>query len=150
MSHESSADTTPQLAAVETIISSWRNHDIEPVLAQLHDDVEFTFAIGQRPAVGKDRVRMMLEFLQGHQSNVKWRTVNSAQNGNVVFSEGIDDYVNGDGHHIQTPHVTVFEFDGDKITRWRDYYDQRQLERAEAGEPISEWTQPLVADDRGR
>lgn len=130
-------------------MSAWQDREIEPVLAQLSNDVEFTFAIGKRPLVGKDRVRSMLEFLQSHQRDVKWRTVFRAQTGNVVFVEGIDDYINPDGHHVLTPHVSIFEFDGDKINRWRDYYDQRQLESAEAGEPISQWAAPFVAADRG-
>ncbi|BAN00959.1 nuclear transport factor 2 family protein [Ilumatobacter coccineus] len=142
------ASSSPQVDAVDAIIDAWRRHDIDTVLDQLHDDVVFTFAIGQRPAVGKARVRQMLEFLQGHQTQVRWRTINSAQNGDMVFTEGVDDYVNPAGHRVQTPHATVFEFDGDKIVAWRDYYDQRQMEQAEAGEPLSEWGAALVADDR--
>jgi limonene-1,2-epoxide hydrolase len=143
------SDVSPQFAAVDAIMAAWTHHEIEPVLAQLSDEIEFTFAIGKRPMVGKNRVRGLLEFLQTHQSDVKWRTVHRAQTGNVVFVEGIDDYVNVDGHQVLTPHVSIFEFDGDKITRWRDYYDQRQMEAAEAGEPISQWAEPFVAAGRG-
>lgn len=131
-------------------MTAWQTHDIQAVLDQLAEEIEFTFAIGKRPMVGKERVRGLLEFLQGHQTDVKWRTVNRAQSGNVVFVEGIDDYINPDGHHVRTPHVSVFEFDGGHIVKWRDYYDQRQLEGAEAGDEISEWAEPLVAADRGR
>ncbi|MEM9135401.1 MAG: nuclear transport factor 2 family protein [Actinomycetota bacterium] len=141
---------TPQIAAVEAIMAAWRDRRIEPVLDRLHDDIEFTYAIGKRPMVGKERIRGLLEFLQTHQRDVQWRTVHRAQTGDVVFVEGVDDFVNPDGHHVRTPHVTVFEFEGDEVIRWRDYYDQRQMEAAEAGEPSSEWLLPLVAPDRGR
>lgn len=143
------SDDTPQLNAVATIMAAWREHDAETVLAQLADDVEFTYALGMRPAVGKDRVGRLLDALKANQQNVKWRSVNRAQTGSVVFVEAIDDYVNAKGHHVRTPHVTVFEFDGDKVSKWRDYFDMRSLEGAEEGQPISEWLEPLVADDRG-
>jgi limonene-1,2-epoxide hydrolase len=143
------SEASPQFAAVDAIMAAWKLHDVEQVLEHLSDEIEFTFAIGKRPMVGKDRVRGLLEFLKTHQSDVKWRTVHRAQTGNVVFVEGVDDYVNVDGHHVLTPHVSIFEFDGDKITHWRDYYDQRQMEAAEAGEPISKWAEPFVAPARG-
>lgn len=143
-------DQSPQLDVVDAIYAAWRRQDADAVLDHLHDDVEFIYALGQRPAVGKDRVAKLLAHLATNQRDIAWRWVNRAQAGDVVFVEAIDDYVNAAGHHVRTPFVTVYEFEGVQIRRWREYFDTRGLERVEAGEPISEWLEPLVAPDRGR
>ena len=139
----------PRLAALDGIVAAWKQGDVEGVLAHLAEDVEFIYAIGQRPLQGKAIVRKLLTALSDQQNDVRWRHVHRAIAGNVVFAEGIDDYVNGEGVRIQHPFVTVFEFEGDLVRRWRDYYDQATLQRLEKGEPLSEWAAPLVAEDRG-
>ncbi|MEO1059845.1 MAG: nuclear transport factor 2 family protein [Actinomycetota bacterium] len=141
---------SPQLDVIDTIYEAWRRQDAETVLAQLHDGVEFVYALGQRPVVGTERVRRLLAHLAANQRDVAWRWVHRAQDGDVVFVEAIDDYINAAGHHVRTPFVTVYEFEGTKIRRWREYFDTRGLELVEAGEPISEWIEPLVAPERGR
>lgn len=140
--------SSPQIDVLHSIIESWKHFDVEAVLEHLSDDIEFIFAIGQKPANGKEEVRRMLTGLAGHQRDVRWRLVHTAQSGSVVFAEGIDDYYNAAGHHIQTPHVSVYEFEGDQIRRWRDYYDQTTLGKAEAGKPLPKWLGPLVREER--
>lgn len=46
-------DISPQFGAVDAIMTAWKHREIEPVLEQLSDEIEFTFAIGKRPLVGK-------------------------------------------------------------------------------------------------
>lgn len=145
-----SGNARARMAALDGIVEAWKAGDVEGVLGFLAEDVEFIYAIGQRPLQGKTIVRKLLTALADQQQNVRWRHVHRAIDGDVVFAEGIDDYVNGEGVRIQHPFVTVFEFEGEQVRRWRDYYDQTTLQRLEKGEPLSEWAAPLVADDRGR
>lgn len=136
---------TAQTQAARAIVRRWHEFDVDGILDLLDDEVEFTYAIGVRPATGKARIRRLLEGLGAHQRNLNWQIINIAQAGNIIFLEGLDDYRNPSDHHVQTPHVTVFEFRGTKIVKWRDYFDLRTLETFEAGEPPSDWFTEFVA-----
>jgi len=133
---------------IDAIIAAWKQGDVEAVLAHLTEDVEMIYAIGQKPLQGKAEVREMLSKLGGNQSDVRWRVLNRARAGDVVFVEGIDDYVNAAGHRVRHPYTSVYEFEEGRIRRWRDYFDLRTMLRAEQGEPPSEWLAPLVSEDR--
>ena len=86
---------------IDAIIAAWKQGDVEAVLAHLTEDVEMIYAIGQKPLQGKAEVREMLSKLGGNQSDVRWRVLNRARAGDVVFVEGIDDYVNAAGHRVR-------------------------------------------------
>ena len=58
--------------------------------------------------------------------------------------------MNGEGHRVRNPYVSVYEFEGDEIRRWRDDVDQATLQAIEGGAPLSEWILPLVSEERGR
>jgi len=135
-------------SVIDTIIAAWKADDLETVLAQLTDDVEMIYAIGQKPLQGKAEVREMLSKLGGSQTDVRWRILNRARAGAVVFVEGIDDFVNAKGHRVQHPYVSVYEFEGGRVRRWRDYFDLRTMLRSEEGKPPSKWVLPLVSDER--
>lgn len=138
-----------RFAVIDAVIDAWKRSDIDAVLEHVTDDVEFIYALGRRPILGKAAMRRVLEGLGGQQSEIRWRLVHRAQAGEVVFAEGIDDYVNPSGVRVRNPYVSVYEFEGAKIRRWRDYYDSAVLEKAEAGKPPPEWFAPLVSEERG-
>ena len=50
------------------------------------------------------------------------RILNIAVNGNIVFTERIDEMVY-DGNRISARCMRALEVQGDKITAWRDYFD---------------------------
>ena len=141
-------DAEERFAVLDAVIAAWKRGDLDAVLEHVTEDIEFLFALGRPPIVGKDAMRRVLEGLGGHQQEIRWRIVNRAQAGDVVFAEGIDDYVNPEGVRVRNPYVTVYEFEGARIRRWRDYYDGKVLERAEAGKAVPAWFAPLVSDER--
>jgi len=123
-----------KLDIVKAIIAAWSNKDVEAVLELITEDIVFFYAIGRAPARGKVEMRALLEQLKGHQSDLNWQIKNAAETGNVVMIEAVDQYTNPSGIIVQTPHMTTFEFDGDLICGWRDYFDFSQLMRLEQGE----------------
>ncbi|GAB5415644.1 MAG: limonene-1,2-epoxide hydrolase family protein [Congregibacter sp.] len=132
--------------AVEAIISAWKNKDIDGVLAQLSDDVEYHFLVGERPLIGKDWVRKFLEKFGGHISDENnWRLKQTAENGNALLVEGIDDYISTDGHRICYPYMGVFEFRDGLICAWRDYADGSLIAGQRSGKTLPEWLEALVA-----
>lgn len=133
-----------KLEIVKTVIASWKQKDVDAVLDLVSDDIAFFYAIGREPVRGKEEMRALLGRLKDHQQDLDWRIKNSAATDNLVMIEGVDEYTNPAGIKIQTPHMTVFEFDGDKIIGWRDYFDFGQLMALEQGEAPSEHVQALI------
>jgi limonene-1,2-epoxide hydrolase len=55
---------------------------------------------------------------------IKVEMLGSAVNGNNVYTERIDHLIGENGEIIKSvPVMGVLEIDGDKIVRWRDYFD---------------------------
>lgn len=136
---------TAHIECVEGLIADWARRDVDAVLDRLTDDVVYHFHVGSRPLRGKEWVRRFLEKFGAGQTDVRWRIVHHAQNGDVLLVEGVDDYVDPKGRRIRTPYMGAFEFRGGQICQWRDYLDLGLVARVEAGEPMPEWIEELVA-----
>lgn len=133
-------------AAVEAIISAWKDKDIDGVLNQLNDDVEYHFLVGQRPLVGKEWVRKFLtKFGSDISEENNWRLLQTAENGNALLVEGVDDYISTDGNRVCYPYMGVFEFANGRISAWRDYADGSLIASQRSGAELPQWLETLVA-----
>lgn len=142
------ADAThaAKLTVVNNIIEAWKHKDIDGVLAQLCDDVEYHYLMGERPLIGKDWVRKFLERFGGHIGEPNnWRILRSAESGNALLLEGVDDYMATDGTHICYPYMGIFEFRDGLVSHWRDYADAGLIARIKDGETLPAWLETLVA-----
>lgn len=143
---EQTCETDDKRAVVEAIIGAWKNKDIDGVLAQLTDDVEYHYLVGERPLLGKEWVRKFLERFGGHISDTNnWRITRSAATGNALLLEGVDDYLDTDGRRIRYPYMGAFEFRDGLVSHWRDYADGGLIARIKAGEELPAWLETLVA-----
>ena len=133
-----------QLDTVKTLIEDWKRKDIVAVLEHVNEDIVFFYAIGEAPIRGKTALRALLERLKGHQSNLSWRIKTSAETGNMVMIEGVDEYTNPAGLIVRTPHMTAFEFNNGKISGWRDYFDFGVLKQQEGGGELPEHVEGLI------
>jgi len=139
------AEVTEKQAVVEAIIDAWKNKDIDGVLAQLTEDVEYHYLVGERPLIGKEWVRKFLERFRdqvGPTNN--WRITRSAEAGNALLLEGVDDYLDANGQRICYPYMGAFEFRGNLVSHWRDYADAGLITRIKQGETLPAWLEPLV------
>jgi len=140
----------PRIDIVRSIMEAWGRHDIDTVLAHVADDVEWHYHVGSRPVQGSADMRKVLDKLQHHQLQSRWRVIRHAEADDAVFIEAIDDYVNPDGYRVQAPYMGVYEFDGETVTAWRDYVDLAEMSKAETGEPLPEWIEALVNREAAR
>jgi limonene-1,2-epoxide hydrolase len=73
------------------------------------------------------RLRLGLEPLVGYEHVPGWRII--AQ-GHTVVTEHVERWTWESGETVDLPFVSVHELDGDKVTRWWDYWDLGTLMNA--------------------
>lgn len=105
---------------VNEFISAWNDMDWDKVTAMVTEDCIY-HNIPMEPVRGPEGVRAVIDMLEGLTS-VNWQTLNIAENGNVVLTERIDDFVMG-GRQLSLPVMGTFEVRDGKISAWRDYFD---------------------------
>ena len=110
---------------VSEFIATWDRADPEEMASYFTDDGEYQ-NVPRDPAVGRDAVRAYMqrlnEFLEMNGVEVH-RQVSS---GSVVFNERTDHFLYN-GTQVAMPVCGVFEIEGDRIKKWRDYADSAQL-----------------------
>jgi len=133
-------------AVVQKIIDAWKEKDVPGVLAQLTDDVEYHYLVGERPLIGKEWVSKFLNrFGKDISDTNHWRITRSAETGNALLLEGVDDYLATDGKRICYPYMGAFEFRDGLVSHWRDYADAGLISRVKQGDELPVWLQSLVA-----
>jgi limonene-1,2-epoxide hydrolase len=134
-----------QLVTVLNVIESWRQKDVEAVLASLDDDIVWHFAAGSAaPLRGLAQVRPWLAGFAEKIGESRWRLTDFSQSGNTLFVEGIEEYTTLDGVRIVVPYAGVFQFEGRKIVGWRDYFDRGLGQRQREGDPVADYVLELA------
>ena len=111
-------------AAQQAIITQ----DDEAFLDLLTDDVEYHYHVGTRPLIGKEWVQKFLIKYREVTSDAKWVIHNHAENGNVLFTEGVEEYFDLRSQMtISHPYAGVIEFRDGKILRWKDYFEMNSV-----------------------
>lgn len=141
---------TDPLRPVMAIMEAWSRSDVEGVLAQVTDDIEWHYQVGSRPVVGRDTMAKLLAKLAGHQLDSAWRIIRhatreEADGRTALFVEAVDDYRNPDGNRVVVPYAGVYEIVDGKVAAWRDYVDKGLMGQAEVGESLPEWVDALTS-----
>ncbi len=138
--------STPKLELFQAIINAWKAKDIDAVLARMHDDIVWHFAVAAEPPIrGKAQARKFLTRFGAGIAEVKWRLFDHAERGDRLFVEGVDEYVTTDGRTIAAAYAGVIDFKGDLVIGWRDYVDVGVMAAQIAGGPISDQVRSLIA-----
>jgi limonene-1,2-epoxide hydrolase len=131
-------------AAFLGVIRAWRKHDVDAVLALVAEDVVWYPAVGSPPVQGREAMRKVLEQFAPKRKEENWRIFHHAVNGDRLFVEGADDYLDDQGRRVAVPYAGVIEFRNGLVVGWRDYFDVATLNRIKAGEPIPDAIEPLI------
>lgn len=128
------------------LVTAWNAGDIDGVLAVMTDDVRWHVAAGAfAPLEGKAAVRAFLAQLRSDMAETRWRILRHAEDGDLLFVEGVDAYRRTNGVEIAMPYAAVVEFEGDRIAAWRDYLDTRRMEKLRAGEAVPDHVRALTS-----
>ena len=58
---------------------------------------------------------------------VEFKVLNMLSDGPQVMTERVDIFRKDDGGLVELPVMGILEFEGDKITSWREYFDLNQF-----------------------
>jgi limonene-1,2-epoxide hydrolase len=115
---------------VRALIAAWEARSIDDILATMTPAVRY-LNVGMPEMVGHDQIRAGLTGFLGASTKVHWTVHHIAETpAGAVLTERTDVFEMGP-KTVSIPVMGVFEFDGDKISAWRDYFDvpdfQKQL-----------------------
>ena len=105
---------------VMDFIQAWNEKNWDAIEAAFSDDVVY-HNIPMDPAEGKAAAMMIIRGMRPQE--VDWEVLNIAENGNVVLTERVDNFVLADGKTLSIPVMGTMELEGGKIKAWRDYFD---------------------------
>lgn len=111
-----------------TMARAWQEQDWR-TCADLFAPDGVLHSVMLEPVVGRETIYARISKLGGANKRVTLHIHRIGAIDGALVVERTDEIVI-DGHRGSCPAVGVLEFDGDKIARWRDYYDRATLERA--------------------
>jgi len=118
---------TDKMQIVNEVRKASLEKDHEAFLRHLTDDIEYHYHMSSRPLLGKEWVQKFLNKYDSITADVVWRIDRAAEVDNCVLIEGYEEYTDlRTDERIAHPYMGVMEFDGDKICKWRDYFEMHQ------------------------
>ncbi len=118
---------TDKMDIINAIRDASLGKDHDAFLSHLTDDIEYHYHMSSRPLIGKEWVQKFLNKYDSITKDVVWRIDRFAETGNAMLLEGYEEYTDmRTGDRIAHPYMGVFEFEGDKVCKWRDYFEMHQ------------------------
>jgi limonene-1,2-epoxide hydrolase len=107
---------------VRQFIAAWEARDVEDILSRMTPDAAY-LNVGLSEAKGREAIRATITPFLTTASEVRWTITHIAEaESGVVLTERIDVFVIGE-KTLSVPVMGAFEFEGDLICAWRDYFD---------------------------
>jgi limonene-1,2-epoxide hydrolase len=136
---------TPRIQIMQSIIDAWKAKDMDGVLAHMHDDIVWHFAVGAEPPLrGKAMARKFLQRFGADMTDIRWRIFDYSESAGRLFVEGVDEFTTSTGAVIAAPYAAVLEFSGDLVIGWRDYVDVGVMAAQRSGAPLSDQVRQLM------
>lgn len=109
---------------LKALIAANLAKDTEAFLSHLTDDVEYHYHMTTRPLLGKEWVRRFMDKYRAVTADTLWRVDRTAESADFLMVEGYEEYTDTrSGTRIAHPYMGILEFRGDKIAKWRDYFE---------------------------
>jgi limonene-1,2-epoxide hydrolase len=126
--------TTAPTHLARRFIAAWEARDVEAILALMTPDARY-LNVGMPEAVGREAIGAFITPFVAGASAIRWTVRHIAETADgAVLTERIDVFVIG-GREVTVPVMGVFEFDGELIKAWRDYFDLADFQRQMAVDP---------------
>jgi len=115
---------------VMNFIGAWNDMNWDAIEAAFADDVLY-HNIPMEPIHGKAAAAGFARSM--NPQSVHWEVLNIAENGNVVLTERVDNFVLADGKQLSLPVMGTMVIEEGKIKVWRDYFDLASFTSQMAG-----------------
>ncbi len=123
------------LAQYRTVMNHISQGEVESALSFFAEDICLYGAVGMiGPLQGKENIAVWLASVAESHINTELKIFNSVERGAMLFVEGVDEFDSPEGQHVILPFTGVYEFRGDEICGWRDYFHGPLYKKALAGE----------------
>jgi len=117
---------------VRDFIAAWERRSIDDILALMTPGARY-LNVGMGEMVGHDQIRAGLTPFLAGSSGVRWSVHHIAETpGGAVLTERTDVFEMGP-RTVTIPVMGVFEFEGELIGAWRDYFDVPDFQKQLAG-----------------
>ena len=117
---------------VGAFIAAWEARDVEAILSMMTPNARY-LNVGLPEAVGHEAIRAFVAPFLAGASRVAWSVHHIAETSDgTVLTERTDAFDLG-ARKLVIPVMGVFEFEGDKICAWRDYFDIPAFQQQMAG-----------------
>ncbi len=114
---------------VNDFIAAWGAKDIDRIMAAFADGAVY-HNIPMDRLVGHEAIRAFIAPFLGMAERITFETHHQAENADgVVLNERTDTFHLKNGKTIAIRVMGVFEFEGGKIARWRDYFDMAEFQK---------------------
>jgi len=113
---------------IRDFVAAWSRRDATELAGYFSEDgVYHNMPMG--PVAGRDNVEKLIRGFIGSWTETKWELLHVLCSGSVVIAERVD-RIRAGGKSVELPVVGVFELEGGKIKKWRDYFDMATYQRA--------------------
>jgi limonene-1,2-epoxide hydrolase len=117
---------------VRTLIAAWERRSIDDILATMSPEVRYV-NVGMPEMLGHAAIRAGLTGFLAASTKVHWAVHHIAETpAGAVLTERTDVFEMGP-RTVSIPVMGVFEFESDKISAWRDYFDVPDFQKQLAG-----------------
>jgi limonene-1,2-epoxide hydrolase len=107
---------------VRDFIAAWEARDIEAIVTRMTQDAVYV-NVGLSQSTGREEIRASITPFLAAASEVRWVITQIAETeAGVVLTERVDNFVIGE-KTLSVPVMGAFEFEGELISAWRDYFD---------------------------
>ena len=108
---------------IDSFMQAWGRLDLDAIMDHFAADAAYANIPMGPPHVGKPAIRAFIESFLGATSEINFMVHHQVEGaGGIVMNERTDILVM-DGKRVELPVMGVFEFQGGKISAWRDYFD---------------------------
>ncbi len=109
-------------AIVEQFTAAWSAKDVDALMGFFTEDAEYINIPMDPPNRGSAEIRAFIEGFLGMMDSIEFTVHHQLEQGDLVMNERTDRIVMN-GKTIDLKVMGIFEFRGDKIAKWRDYFD---------------------------
>ena len=113
---------------IRDFVAAWTRLDAKEIAAYFSDDGVY-HNMPMAPISGRANVEALIAGFIGSWTRTHWDLLHVLCAGKVVIAERVD-HITAGAKSVDLPVVGVFELEGGKIKRWRDYFDMATYQRA--------------------